>query len=95
MSAAINVATYIIGIAIGVVTIVVGSSNPAQNGEAFIAFGIWAILSTIWAGLWEARGTFKPDFSKRGVIAKFSEVGEVVTIPVAIGLVIVIIIALL
>ncbi len=93
MSEIVNIITYVIAYVIGVVAIVVGATNTANNGKAFIAFGIWAILLTTWAGLWSARGTFRPDFKNKGLIAKFTEVGEVVTIPAIIGLIIVIIIA--
>jgi hypothetical protein len=89
-----NIISYIVAYVIGVVAIVVGATNPANNGKAFIAFGIYAILMTTWAGLWSARGTFRPDFKNKGLIAKFTEVGEAVTIPAIIGLIIVIIIAL-
>ena len=94
MSETVNIISYVIAYVIGVVAIVVGATNPASNGKAFIAFGIWAILLTTWAGLWSARGTFRPDFKNKGLIAKFSGVGEVVTIPAIIGLIIVLIITI-
>ena len=94
MSETMNIISYVVAYVIGVAAIVVGALNPDNNGKAYIAFGIYAILLTTWAGLWSARGTFRPDFKNKGLIAKFTGVGEVVTIPAIVGLIIVIIIAL-
>ena len=75
-----NVLSYVLALGIGIVAIVLGATQTP--GKWYLLFGITTVLAVIWTSLWKGRGQMGFDIKEKSIFAKFTEVGEAVTIPV-------------